>query len=1488
MKSFALLAIALMVLASLSYAAAVQNDATSYGVGVASSMNFSRVIEYAKDLTSFGSRVVGYEGYYRAVEYIVGRLRDMGYSPELQLFKVVAPVEEEAYIEVGGKRLDVHLVWPNAMFMTSPTGPEGIVGKLVYVGKGTAREMSGKEINGSIVLMDFNSGENWLRAADFGAKAVVFLEPDETNRYEALSKFTSAPIRFTRVYAPKGVAKELAKHEGEVARLVLRAKMKEVEAFNIVVKVNGTTYPDDVIVVGVHFDAWSVVPAVSKGYSEAVNPALLLELARVLRQSPPPRSVWLSFLSGFYNSLAGPKAFVEEYFYRPEVLAGKLRVWIMIGLQLSDESPRISSLFVGHGLRFGADSSTIAAKYTWLKGRLYAYAQSPQLLASVSKLLGFEAKPSDVYEDYLEASGWWGTQQVPYMLLSEPAAMAGTASFTFKTAYYRGFRWGIPIDDEVFFDLKNFEVQAVVASFMVSSLLAEETWGLSWGSHSPVRFAVRVGAIEGLVNFTGKVVKLDPSTGWYQPVEGALVRVYPEGPSGTFAWPFSAYVTLSATNGTFRAIIGPRGSTPAWLFDAWVADWSTGGIAYAWDRGPLYGQGVLKQSLMPLSQSEEALIPVFEARSLTVFRVFSPSSLRRPVILDPRLPVQSFLSSYVRFEVYDFDTKGYPYFYGYWYDPWSYPFIAFGQPGGKLIVNIRVGLGWPEIVLVNASTSYSEGSGFLLREDVVVTASYLRMANDLLLLAEGRYRRLSERGVRSLSAEQLLSEARQYLEAAEASLMAKDYEAYEAYASAALSYASKAYKDEVMPLYDDAGKSGLAVLALLIPAAFFFERLILHAAGGRERLSTLLLIGAALMGIFYAIHPALSVLVNVTMSLVGVLLALLFAISMVVLGSETSRVIEEEAERVMGVHKVGRAHAVVTLQSIAIAIENMRKRPLRTVLTLVALIATVIAVTSLTSISYYTEVKFAPLVPEAPANALLVKRGYAVPLYDVLDEPLLPYLMATAPELKLRPRSWSYPSMGNKQGYSAPLYSHGRFNASTQVSAILGLTGEEVIEKLSDILVAGPPSNLLLKLFDEGFAVCLVPRSAAEALNVSIGDRVSYAGFDFTVVGVFDEVLASKLVDLDGMSPAPVRPEHNPTIAMQPPGPPPTVPSSTSWNELIIAPYAFVLRGGGYLASVELPSEPVDEIVLTRVARDVALATDLKVYVGAKGVGVLSGARVASYLFLGWEMIPVVLVIGALNMAITLLGNIKERVREIYVFTAVGLSPSGSALMYVTEALTYAVIAVVAGYALGFATNRLMALLGFLPSAYALNYASAFMIVAFAVLILSVLSASLYPSLVAATLITPSLERRWKPPTKPRGDFWEIPLPIRFPSREEALGSLHYIYEYFTGMGKERPYFTVREAEPLSLAEPVTTLVVALAPYELGVTQEARVGLVGDEIRRVYTLMLKLRRLTGSRSAWESLSYYFIDEVRKQALMWRALPQERRAHYVERAGAPQV
>ncbi|MCS7105635.1 MAG: hypothetical protein NZ954_08775, partial [Thermofilaceae archaeon] len=243
-------------------------------------LNLNKIMEHVSRLSGFGSRMTGYPGYYQAVNYIYGYLKD-----ELNLkvlnntYKVLVPIDVETYIEVlepFRERVKAYVLYPNGVNPSS-TPPDGLEGSFFYAGSGDLASFNGKEVNGSIVALEFNSQANWLNAAKLGAKAVVFIEPDSTTFYECDKKFLDTPIYFPRVYVRKTDWERL--RGATRVRVVSRVEWREIEAVNLVAIINGSS-ASDVIVLASHFDSWSVVPALASSKSEAIAPALLMELAR--------------------------------------------------------------------------------------------------------------------------------------------------------------------------------------------------------------------------------------------------------------------------------------------------------------------------------------------------------------------------------------------------------------------------------------------------------------------------------------------------------------------------------------------------------------------------------------------------------------------------------------------------------------------------------------------------------------------------------------------------------------------------------------------------------------------------------------------------------------------------------------------------------------------------------------------------------------------------------------------------------------------------------------------------------------------------------------------------------------------------------------------------------------------------------------------------------------------------------------------------------
>ena len=112
-------------------------------------LNYTRIKEMVKLFASFGSRMTGYPGYYKALNFIYSYLRGLGLKVINHTYKVLVPIEEEVYVEALKPfhiRVKAYALYPNGV-NPSPTPPEGFVGPLYYVGRGDLSEFDGKDVN---------------------------------------------------------------------------------------------------------------------------------------------------------------------------------------------------------------------------------------------------------------------------------------------------------------------------------------------------------------------------------------------------------------------------------------------------------------------------------------------------------------------------------------------------------------------------------------------------------------------------------------------------------------------------------------------------------------------------------------------------------------------------------------------------------------------------------------------------------------------------------------------------------------------------------------------------------------------------------------------------------------------------------------------------------------------------------------------------------------------------------------------------------------------------------------------------------------------------------------------------------------------------------------------------------------------------------------------------------------------------------------------
>ena len=512
-------------------------------------------------------------------------------------------------------------------------------GPLIYVGEGELKDFNGKKVEGSIVLMNFNTGKNWINAMKLGAKAVIFIAPSSTSFYEARAKILQTPVHFPRVYVSQkigSILKGLANSGTEVS-LSLNMKYEEVNAKNIIAVVPGSERPNDIIVIAAHYDTWSVVPALAPGADEAVSVSSLMELARYFSKHQPKLTIWFVALAGHWEALAGAREFVETFYFNESVLSGDQKIWAFMALDISTDLTKAALLYTGFFYEFyGGTITATDARFTrWLRPEVFNV-----ILPALQQQTG---RNYELENGFLSQWGWWASIYGPYMLDSEPFCIAHGLGFAFRTSSSRT-RWGHPLTGIEQVSLSNLAPQLEMASAILY-YLSEFGVKMDWYTLKPARTLYTAGGadVAGYITLPGKVMIYNVSRGWYDPMPNAIVAVLRGGSLGYSSYPFSKILVKADENGTFE-VHGIGGvfavSHSGWLgagifIEAYVIDDKTGLIEYAPDLGQ-WGAMRIPFLRNPDRHPFPVTTVVFKASSIVIFDISDPTVIA-PYDIEDRL-----------------------------------------------------------------------------------------------------------------------------------------------------------------------------------------------------------------------------------------------------------------------------------------------------------------------------------------------------------------------------------------------------------------------------------------------------------------------------------------------------------------------------------------------------------------------------------------------------------------------------------------------------------------------------------------------------------------------------------------------------------------------------------------------------------------------------------------------------------------------------------
>ena len=977
--------------------------------------------------------------------------------------------------------------------------------------------------------------------------------------------------------------------------------------------------------------------------------------------------------------------------------------------------------------------------------------------------------------------------------------------------------------------------------------------------------------------------------------------------------------------------------------EAYILDKDSGDIVYAPDQGN-YGAEMFPNRVPINTRRKGSKIVVFPCVSTTIYDLVD----------------QRYLRTLRELTVYDAATDGAPERYGF-SKPWQQQGVSATEPialiyseaGQRIKVGMAYGLLGKRLLLINATktgvknpTLYT-GEGFVTRENGSVRVTPYVVVRDMWNLDENRNSLYKRYGISSNRLDLLHKYAWEQLEAAKRELGKKEYSSAMKLARAAWGFESRAYPD-VKATGNDVVKGVMFYLALLLPFAYFLERLIFGFPNVNKQVGATLGIFVAVFILLSRVHPAFQITVTPVIILLSFIVLALSIIVIVIIIRKFEEQLEKMKRETSKVYKADVGRLSASAAAFSLGVSNMRKRKGRTILTCATLVILTFTVISFTSVRTFMRPNRTHLPSVHPKyTGFLIRDQYWRPL----EEPVLTTIMND-----LQKTNISVAEVGRVLKVKGD---ESRFNELVKAGVIKGTKDEKIAvrnvvaprawyqssglgnqsfvqlskkDELEDeiktytvnMLVGMSPEEQFVTGIDKQLRygdwfnenhpdwpyVCILPNGVANSLDIAEDDvgkaKVKIYGADFTVVGVLG-IGFKDMVDNDGEELTPV--DYQIMQQQQQRG---LQGDETLEGELqkylhltpdsiAILPYDVVMNQGGQLKSVAVnmdvgPEGEEDKPVAGLLAEDkldlimgpLMNRIALDFFVG-KGKNVYLYSSIGMTSFSGMSNLFIPILIAALIVLNTMLGAVFERTREISIYSAVGLAPVHVAFLFVAEACVYAIIGAVFGYLLGQTVAWGLVNWGLL-SGLTLNYSSMSTVTSTIVVMLVVLGSTLYPAIKASRMAVPDIERKWKLP-EPEGDEWHFDLPFTVLG-EEALGLNIFMRDYFEAHADEsasdfytdQVAFSRRELEEEEGSEYTISMMVWLAPYDLGVSQTIALmtAPAGGEEEDLYRIFLNVHRESGEIASWKRVNRRFLNLLRKQLLIWRTFNVEVRGEFHER------
>ncbi len=670
------------------------------------------------------------------------------------------------------------------------------------------------------------------------------------------------------------------------------------------------------------------------------------------------------------------------------------------------------------------------------------------------------------------------------------------------------------------------------------------------------------------------------------------------------------------------------------------------------------------------------------------------------------------------------------------------------------------------------------------------------------------------------------------------------------------------------------------LLLLTIPFAFAMERLAIGATSIYGRINGFVIMFFITFILLYWMHPGFAVSSTPIIIFLAFVILLLSSLVIYILLRKFDSELKALQGQSLSMHNVQVSRTGTMLAAINMGMSTMRRRPTRTILstiTVVILTFTILCFASFTQQLGVRTTYERPIGEEMPVNIHVRNTDYSELPIGVLD-----LLRQHAGEDGLLAEHWWF----TEEEGQRLIVANPHTDNAVEMDAAMGINPDELDRwpAFNDCLEDNSEQDEA-KTQNPGSKGVYLPARIIRILDLEAGDDFLLHGQSVTLAGALNTANLQRLRNIDNHPVVPVDFVELDEELMQ--------DDEDDEDDEIIIDEAAVQRSftrvspsGIIISSTDLVKDlggklhfanlyPGEDMDITFKAEEIARELSMPVWAaGEKGVE----RMMLTYLFqlAGGFALGVPLLLGGFIIFGTLLGSISDREREIFTFSALGLSPGHVGTLFFAEAAVYAVVGGMGGQLLAQTTALIASALAErdIIEPVSINFSSTNSLFAVGVVMLVVLISAVYPAVYASRSANPGLARTWRLPN-PEGDKLDITFPFTV-SAYDITGVVSFLAEHFrshddAGLGS----FAASEVAITRNAEGNLELSanLALAPFDLGVTQHFVLTAVPSDIEGVDQVVLHINRLSGTRNDWFRNNKVFIRDLRRQFLVWRTLDE---------------